>query len=88
MTGYPVASPHLQVKAVDREVLVHNKDTSKVHILNPAASYVLSLCDSTRTLDQISDELATAAKIAPAEARSHVAAIIDDFLRERLVSME
>lgn len=62
----PKMADNMTIKLVGDEVLVHDVDSGKVHVLNEVAGYVLQRCDGTQAAAAIAGALAaeTGADIA------------------------
>ena len=59
-TDRPVPATGLDVHEVEDGLVVFDAATDRVHYLNPTASVVFSLCDGTRTTDEIAELLRSA----------------------------
>lgn len=69
----PVINPHALVSLVTDGYVVYDVASNQFHELNPAAAFLLELCNGTNTVDQI---VAIAADILPDDARAAVLAWI------------
>lgn len=56
----PKQKPGLEIRTVGEEVLVHDPERGKVHVLNASAGKILELCDGTRTVEEVAVGLANA----------------------------
>jgi hypothetical protein len=83
MSAYPVRSTALRIQPAGRDVLVHDMERRKIHVLNETAALILQACDGSTTPAEI------AKRIAPQnvqEAAQDVARILDEFRTLGLVS--
>jgi methyltransferase-like protein len=55
----PTKAENLTIQDVGDEVLVHEVDSGKVHVLNEVAGYILKRCDGTHSADAIARALAS-----------------------------
>lgn len=77
-----VIGPHADLlleERVDDEVVVYNRATDAYYTLNATATAVWDLATGEHTLDGVVRVLAEHFAIEPAEIRSDVAAIIEEF---------
>ena len=67
----PVLNPRALISLVADGYVVYDMDSNQFHELNPAAAFLLELCNGTNTVDQI---VAVASEILPGDAREAVLA--------------
>ena len=60
MSDKPKAKPDLEVRTVEDEKVILNRDGEHIHQLNLTASFVWDRCDGSHEVAQIADELAEA----------------------------
>lgn len=60
MPDKPKANPDLEVRTVEDEKVILNRDGEHIHQLNLTASFVWDRCDGSHDVTQIADELAEA----------------------------
>lgn len=78
MNGYPLRSGTLKTQQAGRDVLVHDPDRGKIHVLNATAAKVLEACDGATGVHEI------AQRIAPenqTEAAQDIERIVEEFRR-------
>lgn len=76
MNDYPRRSEALKTQQAGRDVLVHDVQRGKIHVLNETAAKVLDACDGSTGVQEI------AHRIAPqhaAQAAQDVARILEEF---------
>lgn len=59
MSDKPKVIPDIEVRTVDEEKVVLNRDGEHIHQLNETASFVWDRCDGKHEIGEIADELAT-----------------------------
>ena len=77
----PKAVDWLDVREVGNEVVVHDRHTEKIHVLNATAGRVLGTCDGRHSLAQIALELARGTDVEPARVREDVEQIVATFVQ-------
>jgi len=82
----PTAVPHLQIKEIDQQVLVHDARSDMIHVLNPTAGYILRLADGTRETEEIARLFAENSAIDIDQANQDVQSIIAEFQRLEIIS--
>jgi hypothetical protein len=83
MSAFPLRSGTLRIQPAGRDVLVHDMERRKIHVLNQTAALVLEACDGSTAPGEI------AKRIAPQnvqEATRDVARIVEEFRTLGLVS--
>ena len=60
MSAKPKAKPDLEVRTVDDETVILDRDGEHIHQLNTTASFVWDRCDGSSTVAEIAAELAEA----------------------------
>ncbi len=75
----PRQTPGLEIRTVGDEVLVHDPERGKVHVLNASAGKVLELCDGTRTLEEVAVGLANAFLTETERVRPDVDRALSEF---------
>jgi hypothetical protein len=72
---HPAPTDGLDVHEVEDGFVVFDAATDRVHYLNPTASVVFSLCDGTRTTDQVAELVRSAWELDAAPVDDVVACI-------------
>jgi len=75
----PMRRPGLEIRTVGTEVLVHDPDRGKVHVLNASGGKVIELCDGTRTVAEVAVYLAGVYSIDIGRAQSDVKRVLGEF---------
>ena len=83
----PVAIGRLDVRTVGSDVLVHDTQNGKVHVLNRTAATVLALCDGRRDFETIAALIAPPEGVSPARVRDDVERIVGVFRSLGVVEM-
>ena len=60
MSHKPTTRPDLEVRTVDDEKVILDRDCEHIHQLNATASFIWDRCDGTRQVSEIAQELADA----------------------------
>ncbi|MGZ3503051.1 MAG: PqqD family protein [Vulcanimicrobiaceae bacterium] len=76
----------LEFQEVGEDVLVHDPNARKIHVLNKSAASVLRACDGARRLDQAAQEIANASDVERARVCADVATILEQFVQLGLVT--
>lgn len=75
----PRRKPTLEIRYVGEEVLVHDVENAKVHILNVTAGDILTRCDGTQSVAALASALAEATGIDVEIIEADVRAIVATF---------
>jgi hypothetical protein len=78
----------LEFQEVGEDVLVHDPNGRKIHVLNKTAATVLRACNGSRSLDQTVEDLMQGADVEKERVRADVATILEHFARLGLVTSE
>ena len=81
----PKAVDWLDVREVGNEVVLHDRHTEKIHVLNATAGRVLGTCDGGHSLDEIALEIARGVEVEPARVRDDVEQIVATFVQLGLI---
>ena len=60
MSNKPKAKPNLEVRTVEDEKIILDRDGEHIHQLNAAASFIWNRCDGSREISVIAQELGNA----------------------------
>ncbi len=77
----PKAVDWLEVREVGDEVVVHDRHTEKIHVLNATAGRVLGTFDGRHSLDEIALDLGRGTGVEPARVRDDVERIVATFVQ-------
>ena len=78
-------SEGLDLTETDDGLIVYHGSTDRVHHLNPTAAVVLTLCDGTRTIEEIAGAVAETFGLT-AVPEHETRACIDGLVREDLIA--
>lgn len=67
----------LNIRTVDQEIVIVDKDSGEVHQLNPTASYIWELFDGHTTIEQVKESVANDFNIDRTQASADVAAVVE-----------
>ena len=81
---YPTQAP-LTVTASEEDIVLHDPHTGSTHRLNGAAQQLWELCDGTRNLAALAQEIAVRFGIAPADASRDVKTALAQFRAAGLI---
>jgi hypothetical protein len=81
----PIAIEGLEVRRTGLDVIVHDPQHEKIHILNRSAGDVLALCDGEHDPEQIAASLRAGTGAAPERVLSDVLAALETFRQLRFV---
>jgi hypothetical protein len=85
MSPKPQMTDGLEIHSAGNEVLVHDSNRRKVHVLNQSAAAVLRACDGTRDIKTLALEITN----EPSEAAyKDTARIVETFVELGLVTIE
>lgn len=79
MSNRPTTKPDLEVRTVDDEKVILDRDGEHIHQLNATASYIWDRCDGTREVSEIAQELADAFEVTPELTLKDVSDIVLQF---------
>lgn len=83
MTNLPARSGALEIEDTGTDVLVHDKTSQKIHILNRTAGAVLLACDGQTSVVDLAHELCPD---EPARAQADITTVIAQFSQLGLLS--
>lgn len=66
-------------RQVDEELILYDAASDRVLLLNPSAAAVLDLCDGSRSVESIANEIASRYGVERGRARSSVDSALDEF---------
>lgn len=75
----PSLREDLTVIELDGEAVVYDDVSGEVHHLNPSATIVLSLCDGSTTIEEMTRSIAEASGLSADELAGQIRAAIDRF---------
>ena len=62
----PTRRPGIQARDIGGETLLHDDSGQEIHVLNPTAAFIWSLCDGQHTIEEIEAALREEYAIPPA----------------------
>ena len=80
--------PELNIRNIDQETVIVDKETGEVHQLNPTASYIWDQFDGATTIEQITSKLANEFNIDENQAALDVNAVVDQLKELKLLIMQ
>jgi predicted TPR repeat methyltransferase len=81
----PALNPHVVLAPVENGYLAYDSASDQVHELNPMAALIAELCDGSRSVDEIRDEVAP---LLPEGGAAGVQGWIDDAVRAGLLILD
>lgn len=54
----------IEVQDLGHELMFYDPKSDRAHVLNPAAKFILSLCDGHHSIDEIANEIRSKFKVA------------------------
>src|SRR5688572_1187905 len=79
-SSHPKARVELKLRELPDGCAILDLEQDTVHLLNPSAGFILSLCDGTRTVKELVHELRSAVpSLSIAEASEAVARALSEF---------
>ena len=75
----PRRKVNLEIRTVGSEVLVHDTELGKVHVLNYTAGETLSLCDGSHSISDLARVLAKSFGVDATTIESDVADVVRSF---------
>lgn len=79
--------PELNIRTIDQETVIVDKNTGEVHQLNPTASYIWDQFDGVTTIDQVTSKLANEFNIDENQAKVDVNSVVDQLKELKLLIM-
>lgn len=70
-------------RQIDDDFVVYDPVSDTTTLLNVSSAAVLDLCDGSRTLDDMTQDVAKAFQVEPDAVRVDVQSSLDDFARRR-----
>lgn len=83
--AYLMPREGLNVRYVELEAIILDRETDKVHHLNPSASYIWSRFDGYTAIDDIIQSLIEDFNVDPAEASKEVTDLVEQFSQLNLL---
>jgi len=84
----PLKKAGLEEKAVADELLLYDPEQERAVSLNSSATMIWSLCDGTRTTDDIAGSLASGLGVTPEDLLEDVRTAIWDMFLNGLIDFE
>jgi hypothetical protein len=76
----------LQVREVDGETVILDRDNCLMHSLNPPAAFIFAAMDGLRTIDQIARDLASTFEIPFERAAADTRGLLDQLWSLKLLA--
>ena len=83
MTELPLRAPLLELQEAGEDVLVHDPQRRKIHVLNASAAKVLEACDGRTSIREIAERIAPE---CAARAYPDVVRVVEQFRQLGLLS--
>ncbi len=81
----PVRKPRVTLQRVGREVILHDQQLGKTHVINSSAGRVWEFCDGATSLDGIIARFAQSYNLAPETVQADVIAVLQRFAELQLL---
>ena len=88
VTVYPIRDKRLVWRDIAGKVLIAERDSRTVRLLNKTASLIWALADGTRQTEDIVAEICSKFEVAPEQARVDVMEFCRQLLEAGLISMK
>jgi PqqD family protein of HPr-rel-A system len=76
----------LTIVELDGEAVVYDEHNGELHHLNPSATVALSLCDGTRTVEQMADEVSNAFGVSVQDVLPQMRSVLERFAEAGLLA--
>jgi hypothetical protein len=86
--GYPVRAPDVVWRDIAGEVVIAERSSSTVHVLNKTGSFIWTLADGTKQMEDMITALCNKFEVTAEEARADAEEFCLELLQEGLVSLE
>ena len=83
----PKRVPDVTEYNLDDEITIFDFSQSKMHMLNMTAAVVWRLCDGTRTLSQLAEDVAVLYETEALRVEADVRQVVEEFTGAKLVSL-
>ena len=77
----PQQRPDLVFRQIDDDFVVYDPVSDHTLLLNASSAAVLELCDGTRTVDDMANEVAAAFQVEPSAVHAEVVSSLEQFAR-------
>lgn len=84
----PIQAPHCVVRRQQEGYLFYNPHTDEMHLVPAAGFAVYSQCDGVRTVADIQQWMAPAARARRADAQAAVARFLEDLARRGILEVD
>lgn len=84
---YPKRRSDLNVRVVENETVVFDRQGGLIHQLNETAGYIWERCDGKSTVRDITSRLARAFGVEPATARKDCSTIVSQLKELNLINL-
>lgn len=82
MTGKPMKKSNVHARKLGSEWLLYEAETEKLHVLNPTAEFVWRLCDGSRDIEDIKNEMRNKFKITDEQKlEDDLNAVLNEFVQ-------
>lgn len=75
---YPSVVPSLLDRDLGDEYLVYDRESGRIHVLNPTARWIVECCDGSRTVAEIAERVAAHFEIDLDRAHSDTEELLAD----------
>jgi hypothetical protein len=81
----PVARADVHFRQLHDGVALYDTSTDTIHILNPVAAYIWTMCDGETTIDHMVDQLTSDTGVSRATAEHDVRDTIRNLMAKKLL---
>ena len=81
----PQARSDVKAQEIGEEVMLHDAQADKIHVLNHSAYAIWKLCNGDNTLEDICRKLSELYPDASGDIREDIQAVIEDFRQKLLL---
>ena len=85
--GYPVRNDNIVWRNVAGEVVIAERDNSKLHVLNGTASLIWSMADGTKQIEDMVTAICNRFEVTPEQAWTDAEEFCDELLGAGLISL-
>ena len=84
---YPRQNPETPTRTIEGEAIVITPDDSKMHNLNPTATFIWDRADGTQTLEAIFQAMQAEYEVSEAQLRDDILAFVNESQSKGMLDM-
>ena len=88
ITGYPIRDDAVVWRDIAGEVVIAERDSGSIHVLNRTASLIWASADGTKQVDELATDICNRFEVTPEQARADAEEFCSQLLEAGLISLK